>query len=166
MKKDREKYQTEEQKEDIKFVIVVIILVAIIMGVYLLSKVLIKPDVKEYEYTAGEVSDSAMSVGTILKGKEDEYYVLAFDSDEFDSVSYSTIKSYYENYQEEPLKVYIIDLKNALNRQSYVKENSNPNAKTVKDLKIKSGTLIKVSKGKIVKYLEGYESISKELKVS
>ena len=67
------KYQTEEQKELLKFGIVLLIVVGLILGVFLLSKVLIKPEAKEIEYQSGSVSTTTAIVGTMLNQKEEEY---------------------------------------------------------------------------------------------
>ena len=88
------KYQTEEQTEMKKFFIVLILLVGIIIGVYFLSKIFIKSNVKDYEYQNGTISTTAMSVGTIFNGKEKEYYVMAYDTTAVDAQSYSTYTNY------------------------------------------------------------------------
>ncbi len=159
------KYQTEEQKELMKFGLVLVILIGVIGAVYVFSRFLIKPNVKDYEYTSGSVSTSAISVGTMLSKPEDEYYVLAYDFGGSMASSYNTYGSYYTANKSSALKIYYLDLSNAFNSNFYVKDKSNPKAKKVKDLKMLDGTLIRVKNGSIVSYVEGAEAISKALKV-
>lgn len=165
MKKEKRTYQTEDQKEMQKFFLVLIALIGIILGVYFLSKVLIKPDVKDYEYTSGTISTTAISVGTIFTAPEKEYYVLAYDTKGIDAQSYVTYAGYYSQNKEKAIKIYYLDLSNGLNKEFYVTEKSNPKATKVSELKIKDGTLLKIKNGKIEKYMEGNEKIASELKV-
>ena len=97
----------------------------------------------------------------MLNRPYDEYYVLAFKSEDIDSVIYQTYISLYSE-KENSNKIYLIDLDNELNSKYYSKEG-NTNAKKIDELKISSPTLIKVSNHKISKYIEGKDSISKEL---
>ena len=160
------KYQTEEQKELIKFLIILGVVVVLIVGVYFLSKAFTKEEAKEYEYQAGVVGTSQVIVGTMLSRKDTEYYVLAYDSSSDYANSYSIYASYYTNEQKNALKVYYLDLSSAMNKNYYVTEGSNPKATKMSELKMKDGTLIRVKNGKITKYVEGIENISKELKVT
>ena len=164
MQKGKYNYQTEEQKEMQKFFIVLVILVLIILGVYLCSKVFIKPDVKEYEYTTGEVNNEAISVGTLFS-KKDSYYVLAYDFNGNNAGNYKNYGDYYSNFSTKGIKIYYLDLSTAFNKPYYVSENSNPKATKIKDLKMLDGTLLLIKDKKINKYIEGIDNIAKELKV-
>jgi hypothetical protein len=53
---------------------------------------------------------------------------------------------------------------NDLNNSKYKNEESNPKAQKVEDLKINDITLIKITKGKNVKYITGSENIEEFLK--
>ncbi len=163
--KQKMKYQTEEQKEIIKFLIVLVVIIVLIIGVYGISKIFVKPEIKDYAYQTGSINNTAMIVGTLFHAKESEYYVLAYDTTSDQANAYLTYTGYYTSEMEEPLKIYNIKLDNPMNALYYVKENSNPKATKIKDLKILDGTLLKIKNGKIVKYLEGIEAIKNELKV-
>ena len=163
MKKEKINYQTEEQKEMQKFFIVLVIIILIILGVYFLSKALIKPNIKEYEYTTGSVSTTAISVGTLFTAKEDSYYVLAYDFKSEDASAYQSYGTYYTSNKPDA-KIYYLDLSTVFNKPYYVTENSNPKATKIEDLKMLNGTLLLIQKGKIVKYLEGLDTIANELK--
>ncbi len=165
MQKGKYNYQTEEQKEMQKFFIVLVILVLIILGVYLISKILIKPDIKEYEYTTGEINNDAISVGTLFSKKDSSYYVLAYDFNGSNASNYKNYASYYTNFSTKGIKVYYLDLSTAFNKPYYVSENSNPKATKINDLKMLDGTLLLIKNKKISKYVEGIDAISNELKV-
>ena len=60
MTNGKRKYQTEEQKELIKFLIILGAVLVLIVGVYLLSKVFAKEEVEEYVYQTGVVSTDAV----------------------------------------------------------------------------------------------------------
>ena len=165
MQKGKYNYQTEEQKEMQKFFIVLIILVIIIAGVYLCSKLLIKPNIEDYAYQTGEVSTNSISVGTLLTAKEKTYYVIAYDFKGSNASAISNYTNYYENFNTNGNKLYYLDLSTVFNKPYYVQENSNPKATNIKDLKMLDGTLLLIKDGKINKYLEGFDAIAKELKV-
>ncbi len=164
--KNKINYEKEEQNEIMKFLLVLLIVVALIIGLYFISKLVIKEEVKDLSYQTGTISTNVVVVGTLLNAPEKEYYVLAYDREKNDANAYATYAGYYANRQEDATKVYYLELNNGLNKDYYVEENSNPNAKKIKDLKMKDGTLIKVQNGKITKYIEGLENIQKELKVT
>ena len=158
------KYQTEEQKELLKFGIVLLIVIGLIVGVFLLSKVLIKHEAKDLEYQNGSVSTTEAIVGTILNQKESEYYVLAYDYNSTNATAYKTYATNYTSNHSKAIKIYYLDLSNAFNKKYYVENNSNPSATTIKDLKMKDGTLLKIKNGKIIEYLEGMDKIAEKLK--
>jgi len=166
MKKDKIVYKTEEQQEMIKFLVVLIVVILIIVGVYFFSKAFIKEEVKDLVYETGTVRNNVAIVGTILNNPEKEYYVLAYDTTKPDASSYSTYAGYYTGNQDGALKIYYLDLDNGLNKNYYVEEKSNPKATKISELKMLDGTLIKVKNGKIVKYIEGIDSIKNEIKVT
>ena len=165
MNTEKRKYYTEEQKEIKKFILVLIGLIVIIFGIYLLSKLLIKPSVKNYEYETGQINNTIAIVGTMLNKNEKEYYVLAYDTKSNNAAAYNTYAGYYTSSKENALKIYYLNLNNGLNKNYYVTENSNPKATSIKDLKMIDGTLLKIKDGKITKYIEGIDKIAEELKV-
>lgn len=166
MKKEKLVYKTEEQTEIFKFFMILFVVVGLIVAVFFFSKFFIKEEVKDYQYTAGSISTDKAIVGTIFNQPEKTYYVLAYDSTGVHSKSYLTYSGYYKNSQENALMVYTLDLNNGMNKEYYVKENSNPKATSIKDLKMLDGTLLKIQNGKIVKYLEGLDAVKNELKVT
>lgn len=107
-----------------------------------------------------EISHEFISIGTVFNRDLDTYYVL------FDNYENQYTKDTYINYlvdYEVKEKVYKVDM-NDLNNSNYSSEEANPTAQKVEDLKINDITLIKISKGKNVKYITGSENIEEFLK--
>lgn len=159
-------YKTEEFEEFKKFALVLIVVIVLIAGIYFLSRVVIKNSASDLAYQTGSVQTDIAIVGTILNEPEDTYYVLAYDSTSSKALAYLTYAGYYKDNQKDAVKIYYLDLNEGFNKDYYVKENSNPKATKISDLKMLDGTLLKIQKGKITKYLEGTEKIAQELKVT
>ncbi len=161
-------YQTEEQKEMIHFFIVLGVVIALVVGVYFISKLFVlDKSLFEINYEVGEINHERAIVGTIFNRPEKEYYVMAYNEKDASAVYYSAISTKYSQ-QENALKVYHVDLENTLNAKYYVgaEEASNKNATNVSELKLKDLTLMKVKNGKIIKYFENISDIEKELAVT
>lgn len=165
MAKEKMTYKTEEQKEIVKFIVVLVIVISLIVAVFFLSKVLIKQEAEPTTYQAGEIATNIAIVGTLLNQPETDYYVLAYDTNGTNASAYVTYAEYYTSSKENPIKIYYLDLSSAFNKDYYVTENSNPKATTIKDLKMLDGTLIRVRNGKITEYTEGISNIAEKLKV-
>ncbi len=159
------KYETEEQKEMQKLLVIILIVVIVIGIVYGLSKIFMKGNVAERTFADGVVSTEAVVVGTMLNRPETEYLVLCYDSTGTLSDALLNYVNLYENNKPGALKVYKLDLSNNLNKDYYVEHGSNKDAKTVKEMKIKDGTLIRVKRGDVREYLEGLDSIADKLKL-
>jgi len=162
-------YQTEEQKELFHFLIVLGVVVFLVLIVYFVSKAfIVDKSLFEVNYVAGEINEERAIVGTMFNRPETEYYVMAYHEEDSGAVYYSSLSSKYTNSQAGALKVYHIDLGNALNSKYFVgsDKESNRNATTPSEVKLKELTLIKIKNGKIVKYLENISDIEKELAVT
>lgn len=170
MKNQRKKisYQTEEQKEMIRFLIVLGIVVVLVCGVYFISKLFVMDQsLFEANYQTGVVNSERAIVGTILNRPESSYYVMIYDETKEQAVYYSAISTKYTSKQDGALKVYHVDLSSELNKKYYSSEGkSNKNAQTVDEMKFQDLTLLKVHNGKIEKYLEDLDSIQKELAIT
>lgn len=169
-KKKNVKYETEEQKEVKKFIYVIIGLVIIIVGIYFFTRAFITKDLfkkdSDITYTDGVVNDDVAIVGTMLNRPYEEYYVLAFDSDGTQANYYNGIASKYMS-NENSLKIYYIDLNNALNKKYIAGENDAVSTKfeTIENLKMGEITLFKVKNQKVTKMLTDVEKIKEELTV-
>ena len=165
MKKQKISYKTQEFEEFKKFALVLLVVIILIVGVYIISRIVIRNNAPELTYQSGTIATDTAIVGTMLNEPESTYYVLAYDSTSSKALAYITYAGYYTNEQEEPIKIYYLDLNEGFNQSYYVTEGSNPKAQSIADLKMIDGTLLKIEKGKITKYIEGMENIAKELKV-
>lgn len=155
-----------------KFAIILVGVAIVALLLYLFSaKILIKDKIKKEDSktTVSEtIQYSSVDVGNVFNRPYDEYYVMAYDPDSLKASIYAALLSNFSKEQqkkkeEEKTKLYFLDLSNDINK-AYVKEESNKNAKNAEELALKDPTLIKISKGKIEKYLENLEEIEKELK--
>ena len=96
-------------------------------------------------------------IGNVFKKKEKNYLVL-FDNYKNYKVN-SYINSLIKNSDE---TVYKVDMSLSENA-SHISDESNKNATSSEEIRINDVTLIKISKGKIVKYLTGSEEIESYL---
>lgn len=162
------KYRSEEQKDLIRFLIILIGVVAIVSVVYGVSRFFIKEDSNIFkdEVTAGKVNYELVSVGTMFNRNYEEYYVVAYEKEDTQAILYSALMNKYTNMPNS-LKVFFCDLDNKFNKDYYIGETgeSNPGAKSIDDLALGEYTLLKIKNGKIVKYIETIEETKKELGV-
>ncbi len=168
------KSESGENENEIKtFIIILVIIVVIVGGIYALTEYFKKDDKKEENLSntvqAGSINYEKLSVGTLLNRPYDNYYVLVYDSEDDDAILYSTIMSKYMQKKSEKdyVKIYFCDLGNTLNKSYYDVNGdgkSNPKATKLEDLDFGKVTLLKIQKGKIVKYIEEFDKIKSELK--
>lgn len=156
------KNKSEVENEIYSFIKILIVVVLLVIGVYFFTNAFVNKDydVKK-DGQEGVVSSNSIIVGSMFNRPYKEYYVLAYKGDENDAVLFGSYVSLYES-KEGALRIYTVDLDNALNN-SYYSENGNSKAKKLDELKISSPTLIKIKNGSISKYIEGQTNIKKEL---
>lgn len=170
MKKNKKiKYETEEQKEVKKFIFVLLGLILIVVGVYFFTRAFVTKDLfdrksNEVTYTEGVISYDVAIVGNMLNRPYDEYYLIAFDSEDTKVNYYNTIVSNYFN-NDDSLKIYHIDLANELNKKYIATEDEAISKKfeSIDKLKLGEVTLMKVENGKVTKFLTSIEKIKEEL---
>lgn len=164
-----QKYYSEEQQEIRRFIIILGSIIFVVLAIYIISNLANKKN--DYHYTdvkEGEINNDIVTVGTMFNRPEGEYYVIAYDEEDVDSVLYESTLAKYNNYFSigfKKMKVYYCDTTNKLN-EAYVAqegENSNPKAKTIDELKLGKFTFLKISNGKIVKYIEDINLVETEL---
>lgn len=171
LKKDKtKKIRTEEQEEVIRFVKVLVVVILVVVLIYFftrafVSKDLFDDDSSDKQVQAGAVDYDITILGSSLNRPYDHYFVMVYDSTDTKASKYATILSNYKK-EKDAEKIYFADLNNELNKKFYDKDNSNPKASKVEDLKVGDFTLIEVKKGKIVSYIEDYEAAVKKLKVA
>lgn len=161
------KILSEEQQEIFRFITILIIVLVFIAGVYFATRIFVKKDIGQNtkETAVTDINYNKVVFGTMFDKELDEYYVYAFSSENTKANYYGALADKYSS-KENSLSIYHIDLIDSMNKQFISDDNkTNPNAKTVEDLKVGEVTLIKISNGEIVKYLENIEDIKNELTV-
>ena len=140
-----------------KLIIITIVLIVIIGLIYLLSALFITKELDWFENkpsSSTPLAENTILAAEIFKQQEEDYYVYFYDFDDEDEEIGSVITSLRDT------TVYRVDTGSALNNK-YVSELSNKNAKTLKDLKVKPSTVIKVSGDTIKAYYENDEITEK-----
>lgn len=169
MKKENKKYVTEEQKEIQKFLLVLLGLVIIIIGIYFFTRVFVTKDLfkeNERDYQVGAINYDLAIVGNMLSKPYNEYYVMAFSNEDTQATYYNTLVSkYLSEKKDKALKVYYLDLSDALNKK-YVSEDGNSSTLSknfsLDDLKLGEITLMYVKDGKLSKIITDIDAIKKE----
>lgn len=158
------KYRSEEQREVIRFFVILISVLVVVGVVYGVSRLFIKEtNPYEDEVTEGEINYDVVTVGTMFNRSDNEYYVALYEKDDPNAILYSAIINKYSK-KDSSLKVYFCDLTNTLNKE-YIKDVSNPNAKTIDDVAFGEFTFVKIKSKKIVKYFENIDDVKKELNI-
>ena len=158
-------YKTDEQNEIKKFIIILLIVGIIVVAAYFLTRIFVTKDLlnqDQKEKTEAVFDYNITIVGSMLNRPYDEYYVLAYSSKSPEVNYYAGILSRYQE-KEDSLKIYVVDLNDSMNSSYYSKDETNPEAKNIEDLKLGDFTLIKVKNKQISKYLESADSIKAEL---
>lgn len=143
-----------------KFIKILLIVILFLGAIYLLTEKVVKKDTTADD--SAKTTYNEIIVGNSLNQKETKYYVLFYDPT-------SNIAGYLDNWQttyieaKETIKLYYVDLGKALNKSFVVNDNSNPNATTSAELKVKNGTLIVVENNKITSYVESLQEINQLL---
>jgi hypothetical protein len=109
-------------------------------------------EVKE-EKKEVEISREEIIVGRSLSMSKDDYYVLYYD--DTNSTTYDEmIKKYTKS-----ISLYKVNMSNGFNKKYVTDGESNKSPSKVSEFKINGPTLIKVSKNKVIEYVEGEEAI-------
>ena len=134
----------------IKLIIVVSLIVLIFYGLTVLvnqEKEVENPD------TPASIQYDEILIGNVLKQPNEEYYVMIYDDEDYDTSLYSTYLDLYKQ-KDEAIRIYTSQLNNPLN-QNFKAEKSNLDISDISDLKIQSSTLLKINDGKIEEFYEG-----------
>lgn len=165
--KNKVKYQTAEQEEIKKFIIVILVVLICVGAIYLITRAFVTKDLGKSDDTTeqtvtGTVNYDVAIMGQILNRPYKSYYVVIYDTDgEYMSDMSSMVNNY--NTKEEHLHMYTVDLNNHLNASYYDPENVNQKATDLADLKVGDITLLKIKDGKISKFVVDYTKMLKEL---
>ena len=144
-----------------RFLIILVVICALVIGLYFLSKSLVnkRTNNETNTNTNVKIDYDLTSVGTIFNRPYNEYYVMAYDGTDDDAMYYSALITKYKK-KDNALKIYYCDLNNDLNKE-YKSESGkgNKDAKNVSELSFGKVTLIKVKNGSITNYIEDIEKI-------
>ena len=163
------KYQTAEQEEIKKFIIVVLVVLLCVGAIYILTRAFVTKDLfksgdeEKKEVIPGVFNYEVAIMGQILNRPYDEYYVVIYNQQEGDYISDMSTMVYNYTKKEKHLHMYTVDLSNVMNSDYYDPENVNVNAKTLNEIKVGDITLIKVKNNKINKFIVDYSKMLKEL---
>lgn len=99
-------------------------------------------------------------LGSTFNRKPSEYIVVYYDKS--NEEEYTTIYDKITEYssKDDSLAIYSVDMSNQFNKEYATDEESNKTPSDASELKINGTTLIKISKGKVVEYIEGTNSVS------
>lgn len=171
------KFETTEQAEVKKFIIVILVVLLCVGAIYLFTRAFVSKDLfkkdepKEEEVIEGEVDYEVAIMGQILNRPYDEYYVIIYNQSEGEYLGdmSSIVADYTSKEDDKKLHMYKVDLANELNTSYYDKDNENKKAKTLEDIKLGDKTLLKIKKNKksgkleISKYITDIDAMKKEL---
>lgn len=112
--------------------------------------------------TPAEIQYQNIIAGTAFNQSPSEYYVLFYNTNGDDANAITSLLSNYQ-YSLNYIPYYIVDLNDGFNK-SYISKTSNNAATKASELKIRGTTLMKISNGQNVSYVEGLEAIQTILK--
>ena len=161
--------QNEETKTLKPILITLIIVIIGVVGIYLLTKYVVKKDNATNNSSNTEeknyIDPNTAIVGTMLNKCSDAYYVIVYDKTKDNATTYYSLVSTYKA-KDKALKVYTVDLSNSLNKKYIATDNkTNPKATNLEDLKFGEVTLLKVKNNKITEAYETTDAIKKALDV-
>ncbi len=146
-----------------KLLIIIGAVCAVMLAFYFITEVVLKnkkdkepnkPSTAEVEPT---IQYEEILMGSLLKQKETDYYVLVYDPED---IYLDMYMNYISNYKtsDEPLSVYRVNLGKDYNK-AYIAEESNLTGSDITMVKVKGTTLIRVSNGSVYKSFEGNDAI-------
>lgn len=158
-------YGNTEFNLQIKNIVVVTVIVLIFLGLfYLLTVVLLgkapKVVTSSSENNTTEIQSEEILLGTSFEMASGKYMVLYYDLEDKDDASdLTSLVSSYRS-KDDAVKLYTVDLSDALNKPFLSENESNPKATKASELKLKSPTLIVFEDGKILEYIENFDSVN------
>ena len=90
----QEKYESEEQLEVKRFILILVILIIIILGIYFLTRIFVTKDLlnnnkKEETTIEGSINYDTTLIGNIYNKPVNEYFVLIYNSEDLNSIYYT-----------------------------------------------------------------------------
>ena len=158
-----DKIETNMKNEIVKMIKIVVIVLIFLVAFYFLT-VMIVDNSKDEDIKETTIQYEEILAGSSFSVNDKEYLVIYYDKT--DTEIYSSIYQSIMTYKnkEDSLRVYTVDMSNQFNKK-YISDNEgNSNVTDVSDLSINGPTLIKITDGKVLEYIEGSEQILNYLK--
>lgn len=143
-------------------IIILLFVVYLIAGIFFTKEIDFSKKDEKKDTTEATIDNKTITAGQIFDQKDASYYVIVYDK-ESELTNLSTFTSMYSE-KEGSLPIYTVDSSKKLNSNFLTDKDSNPNATSYDDLKIKSPTLIKIENKKITSYVENESEIKTILK--
>ena len=152
----------DEYTQSTKSIIITLVAVLVIFLVFYGITVIInnnnrKLNTKEPEETETQIQYLEILGDDTFTMSPDEYYVLFYDFEGPEAVYYDYLFTQYAGVENQ--YIYKVDLGKGFNKKFIAEDKTNKKAKKAGDLKVKDATLIKIQKGKNVKYVEGTSQV-------
>ncbi len=157
--KENKKIETVKTNSEVKGIIRTALIVALVFGFFYLFTYVLVGDFGNDEDTDVEttIQYDEILAGTSFNINTAKYIVVYYDFEDDDATEIATAISTYEA-KEDALKVYTVDLGNALN-SNVVSEESNKNPKNATELSINGTTIIRFRDGEVREYIEGTDKV-------
>ena len=155
------KVEYSDNSEISKLIKLIVIVTLIVLVFYGITAILNNDEEEETQDQSATIQYDEILIGNVLKQPNEEYYVMIYDDEDYDTSLYSTYLDLYKQ-KDEAIRIYTSQLNNPLN-QNFKAEESNLDISDISDLKIQSSTLLKINDGKIEEFYEG-EKLVEHLK--
>ena len=166
IEKKNNKNMVEKSENPILGLFKIVVIIIIAFSVFCVITYIVTQNNKNYTWENNETSSviqyDEIMLGTLFNQPSSDYYVLVYNFSSDDKDIYDTYMSMYHN-KENSLKVYTANLTSDFNKK-YIGEKSNIKVNTIRDLKIKDVTLIRVKDSKVIEYNEGNEQVFNKFK--
>lgn len=164
IKKKKIKEQPLIQDDNYKFknmIVIIAIIVIALIPLYFITKLVIGDKTTNSDVKTVEIEKDLILVNQLLNRPYNEYYVLAYKRNNKEISSFNSYIYDYEN-KKDSLKVYHIDLDDALNK-SHIGSETNITDE-LKDLTISDTVLFKITDRQIDSYYVGNDEVLNYLK--
>ena len=155
----------EDTIKAITFIIVLVIVVGLLSLLFFLNGKYVSKDKYQDATTTTTTEpiydDTQVTVNTMFNISNDTYYVLAYDAK--DEINGSYLSNLSSSFQDEKIKLYTLDLSNAMNNKFYNKDKETV-VKSKKETNFKSYALVIFNKGKVSQVITDKEEIVNKLK--
>lgn len=158
------KFNTTDSSNEITNLIKMILIVTAVFLIFYGITVLVTKNRKNEKapQTEPSIQYDEILLGNLLEQPNEEYYVLVTLEDDQYVSAYTTYMSTYAS-KKSHLRAYKANLDGGFNK-TYKAEQSHTNITSIKDLKLKESTLLKIGNKKIVAVYEGNTKIIEHLK--